>query len=264
VHLTGRTALVSGASGGLGAAIARGLAARGARVVVTARRAEAIDALATAIGGRAVPADLSDAAAVDGLLDEVGQVDVLVANAALPGSGRLETYDVDQIDRALDVNLRAPIVMAHRLLPAMTARGSGQLVFVASLSARVPAASASMYTATKFGIRGFALALREDLHGTGVGVSLVHPAFISEAGMFHDVGVDLPRAVGLRPPGAVAEAVVRAVERNRAETFVGPPSLRLGAALAGVVSPDLITRVNRLLGVHRYAERFAAAQRDKR
>ena len=109
------------------------------------------------------------------LLAEAGEVDVLVANAGLPGSGRLNSFTPEEIDRALDVNLRAPMLLAHGLIESMVARGSGHLLFMSSLSGRAAAPGTSVYSATKFGLRGFALALREDLAPKGVGVSVILP-----------------------------------------------------------------------------------------
>ena len=121
---------------------------------------------------------------------------------ALPASGALSELDGDQIDRMLDVNLRAPIALAHGLVPMMTARGSGQMVFISSLSGKAASPASSLYSATKFGLRGFALGLREDLRRSGVGVSLVFPGFIRDAGMFAEAGVQLPP--GVRHPLARA------------------------------------------------------------
>ena len=182
MELRGSRALVTGATGGIGHAIARALAARGAQLVVTGRRTDVLEPLAQEIGGRAVASDLADRDAVDRLLDEAGDIDVLVANAALPGSGPLLEYEPEQIDRALDVNLRAPIMLSRALVPRLLERGAGHLVFVSSLSGKAISPGASIYCATKFGMRGFALALREDLIATGVGVSVVYPGFISDAG----------------------------------------------------------------------------------
>src|SRR5205807_10266749 len=120
-----------------------------------------------------------------------------------------------ELDRALDVNLRAPIVLAHRLVEPMRRRGEGHLAFVSSLAGKAAMPYSSVYNATKFGLRGFALALRAELRSSGVGVSAIYPGFIRDAGMFHDSGTTLPPGVGTRTPDDVAEAVLRAIERNR-------------------------------------------------
>src|SRR5581483_2490139 len=154
-------ALVTGANGGVGQAIARALHAAGANVIVTARRFDALRPLAGAIGARAVVADLADRTSVVRCMEEGGPIDVLVANAALPSSGPLLDYTPEQIDRALDVNLRAPIMMARSAAAGMLERGRGQIVFISSISGKVAAPGTSLYSATKFGLRGFSLGLRE-------------------------------------------------------------------------------------------------------
>ncbi|MFD0683926.1 SDR family NAD(P)-dependent oxidoreductase [Actinomadura fibrosa] len=263
MDLRGANVLVTGATGGIGQALATALAGRGASVVLTGRRAAVLEPLAERLGGRAIAADLADRAAVEGLLDEAGDVDVLVANAALPASGLLSEYSVEEIDRALDVNLRAPIVMAKIAGERMADRGRGHLAFISSLSGKTASGQASLYNATKFGMRGFALALREDMRPHGVGVSTVFPGFIRDAGMFADAGVTLPRGVGTRSPRDVARATVRAIERNVAEVDVAPLGLRLGAVLGGAV-PALAAAVQRRAGGPRISAGLAAGQRDKR
>ena len=245
MKISGTTALVTGATGGIGQAIARDLAARGATVVVTGRRADVLEPLAADLGAKAIVADLSDREAAAGLLDEAGQVDILVANAALPASGLITEYELDAIDRALDVNLRVPIVMARLAATEMIERGRGHLVFVSSISGKVASGGASLYNATKFGMRGFTLGLREELRPQGVGVSTIYPGFIREAGMFADAKVDLPRGVGTRSPEDVAHAVARSVERDTAEIDVAPLSIRMSARIAGV-SPALVGRMQRM------------------
>jgi uncharacterized protein len=263
VNLGGRTALLTGATGGIGHAIARALSGRGARLVLTGRRADRLDPLAAEVGGRAIACDLSRADEVARLVEEVRDADVLVANAALPASGLLSSFSVEEIDRALAVNLRAPMVLARELSPGMAARGSGHLVFVSSMSGKTASVGSSVYSATKFGLRGFALGLREDMREHGVGVSTVFPGFISDAGMFHEAGVKLPGYVATRTPEQVADAVVRAIEGNRAEVDVAPLGLRLGAAAAGLF-PEVSGRLQRRLGSDRIATGLADAQRDKR
>lgn len=264
MKLHGKTALVTGASGGIGRAIALALQARGADVILSGRRAEALEPFAAETGARTVVADLSDRAGVERLAAEAAGADVVIANAALPASGQLDDYTVEQVDRALEVNLRAPIVLAKLLLPGMVARGSGHLVFISSLAGKAPSTGGALYSATKFGVRGFALALRDDLRGSGVGVSVVFPGFIRDAGMFADSGVVLPKlSGGTRTPQDVAEGVIRAIRRDRAEVVVAPPHHRAGAAFAAV-APEAAMRAQRRLGGDRVAAALAARQRDKR
>jgi uncharacterized protein len=263
VNLAGRTVLLTGATGGLGHAIARRLRTEGADLVLTGRRADVLTALATETGARSVAVDLTDPDAVERLADECGDVDVLVANAGLPASGRLTSFSVEEIDRALAVNLRAPIVLARHLAERMAARGSGHLLFMSSLAGKVGPPRTSIYAATKFGLRGFGQSLREDLRASGVGVSVIFPGFVRDAGLFHDSGAKVPPWVGTSAPEDVAEAVVRAITRNRGEVEVAPIGLRAGTKVAGL-APDLAATVSRKLGGQRIAEQHVVGQTDKR
>jgi short-subunit dehydrogenase len=193
------------------------------------------------------------------LAREAGDVDILIANAALPATGTLDSLTMDEVDRALAVNLRAPIALAHALMPGMIARGSGQLVFISSLSGKAATPRSLMYNATKFGLRGFASGLRADLRDQGVGVSTIMPGFIRDAGMFASAGVELPSTVGTRTPEDVARATIRAIERNKAEVDVAPITLRVGAMLASV-APEAAAAMSRKSGGDQIAEDLAAGQ----
>jgi short-subunit dehydrogenase len=265
MNVTGQTVLLTGATGGIGDAIARLVAARGGRLVLTGRRLDVLEPLAAELGARAVAADLADRGEVERLVADAGDVDVLIANAALPADGHLLHFAPDEVDRALEVNLRAPIMLARLLVPGMVRRDRGHLVFVSSLSGKVATSGSSLYSATKFGLRGFASGLRQDLHGSGVGVSAVFPGLIRDAGMFAQTEVEPPRGVGTRSPQDVATAVVRAIEDDRAEIDVAPMSLRIGSALAGLM-PDVAARVARRAGSDRVAGDIAAsdAHRSRR
>jgi short-subunit dehydrogenase len=257
------TALVTGANGGLGQAIARALHGAGARVIVSGRRADALCGIAEEIGARVVVADLSVRADVARLADEAGEIDVLVANAALPASGPLLDFTEEQIDRALDVNLRAPIALARRLAGGMGARRRGQIVLISSMSGKVASPGTSIYSATKFGMRGFALGLREDLRSSGVGVTTIFPGFIRDAGMFAEAHVELPRGMGTRSPEDVAAAVLRAVRDNPAEIDVAAVEQRVGALIASL-SPGFAGRVQAALGAHEISSAVSAGQAHKR
>lgn len=265
MQLAGKTVLLTGATGGLGRAIAGGLGGRGASLVLSARRSEELASLAATIGGeshRSIVCDLAEPGAAERLASEASEIDVLVASAGLPGSGSLESFEPDQIARAIRVNLEAPIQLTRALLPRMRARDEGQLVFLSSLSGKAATARQSVYSATKFGLRGFALALRQDLHATGVGVSVVSPGFVREAGMFADSGAKPPPGLGTTTPGAVAAAVLSAIENDTAELDVAPIVQR---RLAGFAHrhPHLAARVSST-AAGAIGDRVAGGQSDKR
>jgi uncharacterized protein len=263
MELRGSTVLLTGATGGIGHAIARHLFRQEASLVLTGRRADLLEPLAAETGARATAVDLGQRAEVDRLLEDAGDVDVLVANAALPASGDILEFSVEQIDRALEVNLRAPMVLSRVLGERMAQRGRGHIVLISSLAGKSAQPASSIYSATKFGLRGFGQGLRADLARRGVGVSVVFPGFIRDAGMFHDSGTVLPKGVGTSTPDEVAAAVVRAITQDKGEIDVAPIAMRAGVTFAGV-APTLSAKVARRLGGEKVAEQLAAGQADKR
>ncbi len=265
LQLAGSTALVTGATGGIGDAIARALSGRGARLLVTGRRQAELTRLSQDVGAEAIVCDLSVAEDVQRLAQAAldARVDVLVANAALPATGSLRELTQAQVDRMLDVNLRAPIALARALMPAMLERGHGHLVFISSISGKVASPESSLYNATKFGLRGFALGLREDVRGSAVGVSVIAPGFIRDAGMFAKTSVKLPPGVGTRTPRDVAAAVLRAIDTDRAEVDVAPLGVRAGAWF-GSVAPGMAGRAGQVLGSAKIARQMSAAQKSDR
>ena len=237
--LPGSTCLVTGASGGLGATIARRLHREGARLVLSGRRLDQLESLARELGGDTgvVAADLARLEDVQRLAADAGQVDILVANAGLPANGELADLDVDDIARAIDINVRSTLVLTRLLLPRMLEQGSGHVVLIGSLAGLAATPRSSVYNASKFALRGFGHALREELRGTGVGVSLVSPTFVSDAGMWADTGI---RAAHREVrPEQVGDACVQAIRKNRAEILVAPPDQRIGVRLAGLL-PELM------------------------
>lgn len=242
--------LLTGASSGIGLATAEELAAQGYRLVLAARRADALHALARRLdpsGSRviAVPTDVTDDASRRSLLqavhDHFGQVDVLINNAGVTVEKGWWWDDADPL-RVVRVNLEAPIELTRLVLPQMQARGSGHIVNIGSVAGR--AATNGMYSASKFGLRGFSHGLRRELLGTGVHVSLVAPGFV-QSEMTAKARLPMPG------PEVVARAVADVLRRPQPEVTV-PRVYALLALLNGVAPRlgDLL--VSRVVIARRY------------
>lgn len=268
MELAGTRILLSGATGGLGRAIAVQLAGQGASLVLSSRKGEELERLARSLPGGAdrhlaAVADLAEPGAAGELIARAGDLDGLVANAALPATGRLENFSSEEVQRAVRVNFESPILMARALGPRLAGKGRGHLVFIASLAGKVGSPRSSLYNATKFGVRGFVFGLREDLHPHGVGVSVVSPGFVREAGMFADSGAKPPPGLGTTTPKKVAEAVVRAIREDRNEITVAPLRQRLVTEI-GYRHPEFAAWIQRRGGAERIADELASGQADKR
>lgn len=260
--------LLSGATGGLGQAIAEQLAGQGARLVLSSRRGNALQELARSLPGgperhEVLVADLAKPGAAQTLARDADDLDALVANAALPGVGAIERIGEEELVRTLRVNLEAPILMSRELAPKLIEKGEGHLVFISSLNGKVGTPRTAVYCTTKFGLRGFALALREDLHPKGVGVSVVSPGFVREAGMFHDSGVQPPPGLGTTTPEKVGKAVVRAIRKNRSEVEPATRRLRLVTGFAHR-HPELAARVQRRGGAESIADQLVSGHAGKK
>lgn len=262
VPLAGSKVLITGATGGIGQAVARTLAGRGATLTLTGRRTDVLDPLSTELNATALAADLGDPSDVERLATDCSDTDILVANAGLSAAGNVLDLTAANLDTVIAVNLRAPMVLARLLAEQMRQRGRGHIVFVGSLNGMVSSPGAAVYSATKFGLRGYSLALREDLHGTGVGVSIVEPGFIREAGMFADAGTPNPRGTRTSAPEEVAAGVIKAIERNRAEVLVAPVEMRAGTRL-GMMLPTFAGLVQRHSGAAEVTAALSAVHRQK-
>jgi NADP-dependent 3-hydroxy acid dehydrogenase YdfG len=184
--LQGKSALVTGASRGIGAAVSLALAAAGARVALLARTRAALDDVAKRAGNDsfAVECDLSSAASTDRAVEIVratlgGAPDILVNNAGSFTIRGVEDTPVADFDSTVATNLRAPFVLIHAFLPDMRARGSGHIVTIGSVADRTIYAGNAAYSATKFGTRAMHEVLREEIRGSGVRATLVSPAAVS-------------------------------------------------------------------------------------
>jgi short-subunit dehydrogenase len=217
-------ALITGASRGIGAATARELARRGYALALAARTATDLQALAAELSAHGspalpIPTDLRRPEQVTRLariaLDHFGRVDALVNNAGVGGNGQPFAYaDEDAIHTSLAVNLEAPIALTRALLPGMLERRRGAIVFIASIAGHIGLPTATPYSATKFGLRGFAIGLRREVLRQGVGVTIVSPGFIDT-----DMTAWL-RGFPKAPPDLVARAVADALTCPRRELIV--------------------------------------------
>lgn len=244
--LTGEVAIVTGASSGIGAATARELGRRGATVVLAARRVRMLEAQVRSIreaGGEAIaiPADMADASDVTMLAERTvaafGRADVLVNNAGAFWSRSLASSSPDQITGLAQVNLIGAMLLARAVLPGMLERRHGAIISVGSLSGRV--AMEPLYSATKYGLRGFSLALRRQLAGTGISVSLVSPGNINTE-MTRHIAARLPE------PSLVATAIADLVRHPRREVIV--PSRHYAIAWLEQALPTLADLVHRQRG----------------
>jgi short-subunit dehydrogenase len=188
MKLEGAKILVTGASSGIGAALAPILAERGATVGIVARRAERLEEVlercrSFAPESRMWAADLGDLAHAEAVAldawDAFGGLDVLVNNAAIPKRTRVTELTTHDVQHVMDVDFHSPVRMALALLPRMLERGSGEIMFVSSMGGRIPIANEAAYNAAKYAMCGFAEAMVLDLAGTGVGVKLVLPGPIA-------------------------------------------------------------------------------------
>ena len=236
--LTPATALVTGASRGIGRAVASRLAALGVRVAVLARTADALAALAAeSPAGRVVPlaADLRDAGATARALDAAhaafgGAPDLLVNNAGVFAVAPAHETDADAFAAVLDANLAAPFRLVRAVLPAMRARGDGHVVTIGSVADRQTFPGNAAYAASKYGLRALHEVLRAECRGTGVRCTLVSPGPV-DTPLWDPLDPDhregfTPRAAMLAADD-VADAVVYAATRRRE---VNVDELRLGRA----------------------------------
>jgi hypothetical protein len=247
----GITALVTGASSGIGRELALRLAARGARLALVARRKPALDDVAeevAALGGRAlaVPCDVSDGAAVvaaaEQVHDAIGPVDLLVSNAGYGHHRSFLEWDVADMERVMRVNYLGALYFTKALLPAMVERRRGWLVFMASIAGRIAPPEEAAYAASKFALVGLAEALSLEVEPHGVHVLTVCPGVIRTPFFDEEAIERMPRVARRQmiEPGVVADQVIDALARGRRELTV-PRMLRV-AGMVRALAPAFTRR----------------------
>lgn len=225
---TDSVALISGASRGIGAELARQVVARGGRVGLLARTTSDLDALGSELGAACVvtPADVTSSDelghAVEQIEKALGPVDIVVNNAGIGLYGAFLDADVDDVERVMRTNYVGSVRLLKAVLPGMVERRRGHVVTIGSISGRIGSPFEAAYSASKFALAGLTEALSVELSAFGIGVSLVNPGPVDTA-FFETRGVAYDRRRPKPVPAAkVARTVIRAVEQERAEAFVSP------------------------------------------
>jgi short-subunit dehydrogenase len=254
----GRTALVTGASRGIGPLIAREIANQGSHVVLTGRSAAELEAVAAdlAAAGAQVsfmPADLTEPGAAQALVRTVerqrGRIDLLVNNAGGDPLREFDTMTIEENLRTLQLNLVAPLELSHAVLPGMLSRGRGHIVNISAMAGRLSFPYTEVYAAAKDGLIGFTRVFRSDYRERGVSASVLILGAIKGAGqgqrMMDQAG--LRGAAYMAPARSVALAVVRAVQKDRTEMVIMPGPARFLRAVTDYF-PGLGPAMNRAAG----------------
>ena len=256
--ITGKTVVITGASRGIGASIARALAKEKATVVCVSRSEPKLARICAEIdelGGKgiSIPFDISQVENLSILAEkierQVGAIDILINNAGREIYRAYADYTLSELQSVLSLNLLAAMELTRLILPSMLDRDRGQIVNMASLAGKKGAAYNSIYSASKGGLVMWSDALRQELNGTGVGVTTICPGYVSGLGMTANSGVPIPSLAGASKPEAVIKATLKAIANDRAEViinqdFITEISTKLLFAL-GQFSPrtsDLIFR----------------------
>ena len=227
--IAGKTIVLTGASRGLGASIARALAREKATVVCVSRSEAKLAKICAEIdelGGRGIslPFDLARVENLSLLIEaierQIGAIDILINNAGMEIYRAYADYTLAELQSVLSINLLAAMELTRLVLPKMLDRGTGQIVNMASLAGKKGAAYNSIYSASKGGLVMWSDALRQELAGTGIGVTTICPGYVSGRGMTADSGVPIPVLAGASTPEAVTKATLKAIANNRAEVIV--------------------------------------------
>lgn len=239
-NIADKTVLLTGASGGIGAFIARALAIQGATVIGVSRsqgELEQICAEVDRLGGKgiAIPFDLSQLAELPILIEKIeavtDRVDILINNAAIEKFRPFQNYGSEDIQSMLTLNLHAPMELTRLLLPGMLDRNSGHIVNISSGAGKKAAAYNSIYSASKAGLIAWSEAIRQELSDTEIGVSIICPG-CTNAGMFLALDIPAPKGAKIAEPTEVADAVLQAIAQNQKEVILDSFTIKVFYALS--------------------------------
>jgi short-subunit dehydrogenase len=257
MKLSGSTILITGASGGIGGAIARQLARRGALLILVNRDGKKLESFAdelrtagghvlTLVGDLALPGQ--PVSLVQAAIEKAGGIDILINCAGVQNFGFFAQETATDTATLFNVNTIAPIAMANAVLPHMLEKGKGQIVNVGSIFGSIGFPCFASYSASKFALRGFSEALRRELTGTGVGVTYVAPRFTRTA-FNRSVVARMANALKMNQdePESVATSVIASIEQDGHDRYLGWPEklfVRINSILPRLVDQSLMKQVD--------------------
>lgn len=253
MNFDGARVLLTGASAGIGRCLALELSRRGAHLALVARderRLATVSSEVCARGGTALafPFDLTCSdrypELVSRIVASLGGITVLVNNAGISSFSTFPAESPETIERLIDVNIRAPLLLTHAVLPHLLQQRAGHIVNIGSILGSIAFPHFTAYSMSKYAVRGFSEALRRELHGTGVRVSYIAPRTTATT-MNGSVVRAFMRRTGaaIDTPQAVARTIAHAIEQEKCETFIGRPEglfVRLNALLPRLVDRALV------------------------
>ncbi len=269
--LRGSTAIVTGASRGIGVHLARALAAEGVHLALAARSASELEEVraeiaATGVRAIAVRCDVTDAHDRAELLErteaELGPVDILVNNAGIERVSRYHEAPEADTTETLAINLAAPMQLTRAVLPGMLQRGRGHVVNIASGAGKAGVPYGASYCASKHGLVGFTHALNAEYSDAPVNFSVVCPGFVTDVGMYarwEEQGVRAPKLAGSSTPEKVAAVTLRCIKRNKLEATVNTPPVR-PLIIVNAIAPSVVPTLLRWFGFAGTFQRVVEAQ----
>ncbi len=268
-NIEGSVAVVTGASRGIGPYLALALARENVSLVLAARSGNDLESVAEKLRAKGatvltVVCDVTVAEDRAGLvaaaIERFGRIDILVNNAGIGITTPYEKQPVEEIEQILNVNLTAPMLLTHAVLPGMLERGGGFIVNIGSLAAKVGTPFSSPYSASKGGLVMFTESFRSEFRRRGVSATAICPGFVSDAGMYEVMerraGVRASKLAGTSSPQKVAAATIKAIKRDKPEVIVNPGPIRLLSGFAELF-PGLFERMYPVFGANKLFAKVA-------
>ena len=257
LNLAGKTAIVTGASRGIGPYIAKTLASKGVKIIAIARNLKGLEKTKIDIklddqNCSIISFDLTQINEIENFVkhtwEDYGPIDILINNAGIENYQHFDHLSKKMLSDIISLNLRSPLEVSRSILPKMIKQKSGHIINISSLAGKKGVAYNSVYSASKAGLLMWSDALRQEYKDSPIDISVICPGFVSDAGMFYDGKVTAPKLLGTSRPQKVANAVIKALNKGSCEIIVNSGPIRPLLSL-GQISWKLADKITRLFGV---------------